>query len=294
MLINNNMKNKLINTSSIKKYFLTIIISLILFNSCSYNRTYNNLQIHFIYVGEGDSILIKDNNIITLVDAGPAVNSRELVKYLKKEHIDKINNLILTHPHEDHFGGMNDILTEFKVDEFFSPKVTVDNEDYKYLLYNLKRHKLNINIIIKDMSINLGKNCIGKFLAPSKDYYDNLNNYSAVLRISYLNSSFILCGDSEKEEENEILSNYNNIKSDVIKIGHHGSKTATSEDFLKSISPHIAIISAGIRNKFNHPHEETLDKLNKSNILLYRTDVNKTIILNSDGNKIYVSTEIKN
>lgn len=294
MLINNNMKNKLINTSSIKKYFLTIIISLILFNSCSYNRTYNNLQIHFIYVGEGDSILIKDNNIITLVDAGPAVNSRELVKYLKKEHIDKINNLILTHPHEDHFGGMNDILTEFKVDEFFSPKVTVDNEDYKYLLYNLKRHKLNINIIIKDMSISLGKNCIGKFLAPSKDYYDNLNNYSAVLRISYLNSSFILCGDSEKEEENEILSNYNNIKSDVIKIGHHGSKTATSEDFLKSISPHIAIISAGIRNKFNHPHEETLDKLNKSNILLYRTDVNKTIILNSDGNKIYVSTEIKN
>lgn len=288
------MVNKLINTSFLRKSFIIIIISSTLFNSCSYNDTYSNLQIHFIYVGEGDSILIKKNNIITLADAGPSVNSKELVKYLKKEHISKINNLILTHPHEDHFGGMNDILTEFKVDNFFSPKVTVDNEDYKYLLYNLKRHDLNISIIKKGMSLNLGKNCNGEFLAPSKDYYDNLNNYSAVLRLCYLNSTFILCGDSEKEEESEILSNYDNIKSDVIKIGHHGSKTATSDDFLKSVSPYIAIISAGVRNKFDHPHEETLNKLNKSNISLYRTDINKTIILSSDGTKIYVSTETKN
>lgn len=287
-MIINLIKNKYITS-----YLLIIIIFLILLNSCTYKTIDGNLEIHFIYVGQGDSILIKKNNITTIIDAGPSINSKELVKYLKKQNINRINNLILTHPHEDHYGGMNDILSQFKVDNFFSPKVTVDDEDYKYLLYNLKLHNLDIKIIKSGISINIGDDCISKFLAPANTDYDNLNNYSAVLKIQYINNNFILCGDCETEEENEILENYKNIKSDVIKLGHHGSKTASSENFLNAISPHIAVISAGVRNKFDHPHKETLDKLIKHNISLYRTDINKTIILNSDGKKICISTEEK-
>lgn len=288
------MKNKVFYYLYVRKYILILLLSFIFFNGCNYNNIQNNLQLYFFYVGEGDSILINDNNTITLIDAGPSINAKELVKYLKNQQINKIDNLILTHPHEDHFGGMNEVLNQFKVINFFSPKVTVDTDDYKYLLYNLKLHNLDIKTIRGGLSINLGKNCIGKFLAPSKEYYDNLNNYSAVLKINYINNSFILCGDCETEEENEILSSYPDIKSDVIKIGHHGSKTASSEEFLKKVSPHIAIISDGIRNKFNHPHKETLDKLKKYNISLYRTDINKTIRIISDGNKLLLSTEIEN
>lgn len=271
-----------------------MLVTLILLNSCTFNEFENNFQIHFINVGQGDSILIKTSNYVTLIDAGPSINSKELVKYLKKQKIYKIDNLVLTHPHEDHFGGMNDILKEFKVSNFFSPKAVSEDENYKYLLYNLKLHNLNIKTIKNDIPLDLGKDCKSLFLSPSKEYYDNLNNYSAVLRITYLNNSFLLCGDSEKEEETEILNNYKNINSDVIKIGHHGSKTATTEEFIKRVSPRIAIISAGIRNKFGHPHQEVLDILEKHNIILFRTDISKTIILNSDGNKISVSTEIQN
>lgn len=288
------MNNNFFYKNHLLKLLLITIISIILFNACGYSNPKDLLQIHFIYVGEGDSILIKDNNFITLIDAGPLENSKELVQYLKKQQISRINNLILSHPHADHFGGMSDVLKEFKVDNFYSPKITVNDDEYKYLLYNLKLKNLDIKTAKNGVKLNMGDSCNGEFLAPSKYSYDNLNNYSAVLRFSYKNNSFIFCGDCEKEEENEILSNYKLLKSDVIKIGHHGSKTATSESFLKSISPHIAIISDGIRNKFNHPHKETLDLLAKYKVPVYRTDIYKSIILNCNGNEIFISTEIKN
>ncbi|NFO47616.1 MBL fold metallo-hydrolase [Clostridium botulinum] len=266
---------------------ILFMIRYLKFDSNNYNCD-NNMIIHYIDVGQGDASLIQVNNINMLIDSGPKESKKELLNYLNSLNIKKIDYIIATHPHEDHIGNMAKIIKTFKVNNFYAPKIENTTSTFEKMIDALKDKKLQINILKKGTnSIDLGKNTHLTAFSPNKDSYYNLNNYSPVIKIQYDKTSFLFTGDAEKEVENEILSDSNNnIKSDVIKIGHHGSSTSSSKAFIEKVNPSTAIISVGNDNKYNHPNKSTIDCLTKNHIKIYQTNKEHTIILSSDGHNI--------
>ena len=277
-----------------RKIFLILFIFLFfIFITKSCNNTYlpydyNNFIVHYINVGQGDSTLVQVNNKNLLIDSGPKDNRPSLLKYLKSLNIKKIDYVIATHPHNDHIGNMATIINKYPITKFYAPKVSDNSKSYEDMIYALKNKGLKINILKKGTeSINLGKNVNVTVLSPNSNYYDNTNNYSAVIKITYKNSSFLFTGDAEKDIEISLLHNKENIKSDIIKIAHHGSNTSSTKEFIKKVNPKLAVISVGTYNSFNHPSKDTLKTLKELNIKTLRTDINDTITLSSDGFKIY-------
>lgn len=248
----------------------------------------NNFIVHYINVGQGDSILIQVNNKNMLIDSGPKENKKDLFDYLDSLNIKKIDYLIATHPHEDHIGNMAKIIKSYDIGAFYAPKIESSTKTFEQMIDALKSKDLKINIIKSNIqSIDLGENTIVSFFSPNKDNYDNLNNYSPVMKIQYGKNKFLFVGDAEKDVEDEVIKNKYNLKSDVLKVGHHGSSSSSSEEFIKAVNPSIGIISCGIDNKYNHPNESTLNILEKYNVKIYRTDKDGTIVLSSDGENIY-------
>lgn len=292
--------------SKLKKFAIYLFIFSILifpFNGCDYstNNIINKitpdlsiskvnsnpyvLTVHYIDVGQGDSELIQINNKNLLIDAGPKDAEDKVVSYLKTQNITKLDYIIATHPHDDHIGGMVEVLKNFKVNEFIAPKIynPPTTSTFKDLITTLKNKNMKITVLKPGDFINLGENVQCEILAPSKEYYENLNNYSIVVKITYKNSKFLFTGDAEEESEKEILNNGFDVSCDVLKVGHHGSKTASSNEFLKEASPKIAVISCGKNNDYGHPHKATLDKLNSINCKIYRTDLFGDVVITSDG-----------
>lgn len=276
--------------------FISTLISLCIyvyhpFNSKSFSE--DNFEMHFINVGQGDSILIHVNNKTILIDSGPKDSASSIVNYLNKYKVKKIDYLIATHPHEDHIGNFSYIIKRFSIGSFYSPKIQSTGKIYESMIDELKHKNLKINVLKEGKSsINLGKDVSIKVLSPKENYLDsknNLNNYSAVFLIKYKNTSFLLTGDAEKEAEEYILSRNENIKANLLKLGHHGSDSSTSEAFLKVVSPSIGIISCGKDNAYGHPHDSVLKLLKKYNVKTYRTDIDGDIKVVSDGNKIMIS-----
>ncbi len=272
-----------------------IVIIFILFFNLNNNANFKNkMIIHYIDVGQGDCILIQVNNKNLLIDSGPSTNRKYLLNYLKKINIKKFDYIIATHPHDDHIGNMDTIIKRYNVEKFYSPKVTTSSDTFDSLLSALVDKNLKINVLKKGTNqINLGKNANLKVLSPSKDFTsDNLNNYSPIIKINFLNNSFLFTGDAETSDENLVLFENNDLKADVLKVGHHGSSTSTSLDFLNSVDPSVAIISVGKNNSYGHPSQKVLSLLDESNIKTLRTDISGNIIVISDGKNISI-TNIK-
>ncbi|MBU3155402.1 MBL fold metallo-hydrolase [Clostridium estertheticum] len=277
------------------KYAL-ICVSLIFIIVCitiSYKSTIktslaleNNMVTHFIDVGQGDCTLIQVNNKNLLIDSGTSDSKQKLIRYLKKNNIIKLDYIIATHPHEDHIGGMASVIKNFEIGEFYAPKAITSTGVFTDMIHALRDKNLKIKIAAPNTSLNLGPNATCFMLSPNKTTYDNLNNYSCALKISYKNSTYLFTGDIETQAEQEILANNYDLSADVLKVAHHGSKTSSSKEFLAKVYPKIAIISCGIDNDYGHPNKETLDRLKKLNTIIYRTDISKTIVLISDGSKI--------
>ncbi|WP_066873830.1 ComEC/Rec2 family competence protein [Clostridium mediterraneense] len=271
-----------------KRKFIIILLAIpfLIFISCNNSKANNDLMfVHFIDIGQGDSTLINVNNKNVLIDSGPNSAESDLISYLKKNKIKKLDYLITTHPHEDHIGNIDSILKTFKVENFLAPKTIYDSKDFKNMIVALKEKNMNIDILSNNSSkINLGENIKVDIFSSKSNNHENINNYSPLIKISFINTSFLFTGDAEEELEQELLDN--NIDSDVLKVGHHGSSTSSSESFLSKVSPNISVISCGINNKFNHPTKETLDKLKSIESTIYRTDEDGTIVLVSNGYKI--------
>lgn len=244
----------------------------------------NKLLIHYIDVGEGDCILIQVNNKNMLIDCGSKDSGS--YTYLKKHNIKKLDYMILTHPHEDHIGNAPCIINNFKINAIYAPKVFSSSDAFKDLLLSIKKNNLKITEAHACKHIYLGNDINCFILAPNNNSYEKTNNYSIVLKITYGNTSFLFTGDAESLSEEEMIHKGYNLKSDVLKIGHHGSNSSTTSPFLNEVAPKIAIISCGKGNSYNHPHKDTLIKLKNNNVLFYRTDLNGTIVLESDKNKI--------
>ncbi|WP_434293542.1 ComEC/Rec2 family competence protein [Clostridium botulinum] len=255
-------------------------------NAADASNKSNELKVHYIDVGQGDSILVqtKDKNI--LIDAGTRKSSDSLISYLKKQHIKKLDYVIATHPHEDHIGGMPKVIEEFEISNFYAPKKTANTKIFKDMILQLKKKNLKINVAKKGISLDLSNNSSLDFLAPVKDNYENTNDSSAVVKLTHGNTKFLFTGDAEKTSEKDILNSNEDLSSNVLKVGHHGSHSSSSKEFLDKINPKIAIISCGKNNDYGHPHKETMKELNKRNIEVYRTDIDGNIVLTSDGENI--------
>lgn len=182
---------------------------------------------------------------------------------------------------------MSSIINKYKLGKFYAPKVEHTTSDFEKMVESLITKNLKINVIKTDIdTIDLGEGTKVTILSPFNEEYSNLNDYSPIIKIEYGNNSFLFTGDAEKEIEKELLTKNSNIKADVLKIGHHGSSTSTSAAFLKAVNPDIAVISLGVDNKYGHPHPQTTNLLNSNNTLVYRTDIDGTIVLSSDGIEI--------
>lgn len=248
------------------------------------------ISVHFLDVGQADSILVKaPSGKNMLIDAGNNNDGEKVVSYLKSQGISKIDVLVGTHPHEDHIGGLDNVIKNFDIVNIYMPRVTSSTKTYKDVIEAVKAKNLSINTAKYGVKLDLGDGIDATMLAPIGQSYENLNDYSAVIKLKYGNTSFLFMGDAEKTSENEILNKGIDLKADVLKVGHHGSDTSTGTSFLDAVNPRYAVISVGANNVYGHPNKSTIDKLNKKGISILRTDKDGTIVLTSDGQNINVS-----
>ena len=260
--------------------------------SMTFESSEGNLVIHYIDVGQGDSTLVMfPNDEVALIDGGTKAGRLDLVDYLKKFKINKIDYLIGTHPHEDHIGGLPEVIRNFEIGKIYLPNKTNNTQIFEELLNEIKNNNLKISEGKTGVEIIENKDFKFYMIGPSKEY-QNINNNSIVTKITYKDFSTLITGDAEKEAELDMIKEGHNLKADILRVGHHGSSTSNSEEFLDKVDPAYAIISYGKDNTYGHPHREVIDSLNKRNIVTLKTEELGDIILQTDGKKVTWLTDI--
>ncbi|HWQ75349.1 MAG TPA: MBL fold metallo-hydrolase [Syntrophomonas sp.] len=246
------------------------------------------LKVHFIDVGQADCILVEQGSQSMLIDAGNKDDGDGIIKYIKQQGIDRFDYVVGTHPHEDHIGGMAEVIQAFKVDKVYLPKVTHTSSAFESMVSAIKNQGLKATAPVPGSSFKLGE-ATCTILAPNEISYAELNNYSIVIKMAYDETSFLFTGDAETVSEQEMLDKGYDLSADVLKVGHHGSSTSTSAAFLNAVQPRYAVISLGKNNSYGFPHRETMSKLKSNHVIVYRTDESGTVVAVSDGKTITFS-----
>lgn len=241
----------------------------------------DTLRVNYIDVGQGDSIFIElPNKETMLIDAGEAYEADNVINYIKNLGISKIDYIVGTHPHTDHIGGLEEVINTFDVGSIYMPKATSTSKTYLDLLTTISDKGLSVKTAKSGVVILDEDNLKLEFIAPNSDSYSELNNYSAVLKLTYLDNTFLFMGDAETLSEDEITSD---VDADVIKVGHHGSDSSSSVEFVKKVSPEYAIIMVGEGNSYNHPYQSIIDRYLGVGAKVLRTDLDGNIVCDSDG-----------
>jgi len=254
-----------------------------------------DVSVHFIDVGQGDSILIKTKQHNILIDGGDIGEEDKLIRYLNKEDVDIIDIMIATHPHADHIAGLVEVLKVKHVNSIIMPelpeKLIPASNIYMEFLKEISSRDINV------IKPRVGEEIIksnAKFtvLAPnSKKEFSDINDYSVTVRMDVGNRSFLFTGDIEKDAEAELNNSGLDLNVDVLKSPHHGSDTSSTEEFIKNISPKYVVISVGEDNKYDLPSEEVENRYFKYNVVQYRTDYSGTVVFTTDGGELKVRKE---
>lgn len=243
----------------------------------------SNLEVYFLDVGQADCILITNNGHNMLIDAGNNEDGPKLVKYFQEElQITKFDYVVGTHPHEDHIGGLDDIINNFEIGTVYLPDAITTTKTFNDVLDALEAKNISITIPQIGETINLGEAEL-KVIYTGTDTSD-LNNTSIVLKMTFGNHTYLFTGDATKETESKILNQ--DIQADVLKVGHHGSAYSSSTEFLAQVNPQYAIISVAKENSYGHPSDSTISRLKKYTDKIYLTSELGTIKITSDGNSL--------
>lgn len=245
----------------------------------------NLMYVDFIDVGQGNCTLVHLNDTAILVDSGEVGTAQTVINYIKNLGIDELDCVLVTHPHSDHMGAMTKILYEFKIKDLIMPEIPEDiiptNSTYEKFLTAVSDNAENVVPAEAGMTYSYGEMNL-EILAPLHGY-DNLNDMSAVSRVSYGETSVMFMGDASTAVEKELLNTDRVFSADIINIGHHGSKTASSQNWLEAVVPGFAVICCGSSNEYGHPHSVVTERLDSLGIEYYRTDLNGTVVFQSNS-----------
>lgn len=270
--------------------FLCVFIGILGVSQRTYaaGLTTPSFQIDFIDVGQGDAILVSCDGHYMLVDGGDEAHAGVVANYLCLKGISHIDVVVSTHPHNDHIWGLLDALSVASADTVYSPVATYDSDAFRSFAEKVRMHGKAITVPKVNDTFKLGTATV-RILGPYSTAMGD-NNSSIILRIEYGKTSFLLMGDAESPEERALLKNAARIRSDVLKVGHHGAEFSTESELLKAVSPKYAVISCGSGNQYGDPAPTVMHRLVVSGIRTYRTDINGTIICVSDGNNVGFKT----
>lgn len=276
----------------------TAVSSVLLFTGCNFNNsseTDEELQVHFINVGQGDCSLIVSQDYTVLIDAGEAEQSFVVTSYLSELGIESLDYIIATHPHSDHIGGLAGVIENIEVGKVIVPHIPDDElpttKTYQNFLSAVDTAGCTLEEAYVGEIIELGISEL-KLIAPVTDTYDNLNNFSVVSELTYGDTKFLFTGDAESESENDMIDEGVLEDIDILKAGHHGSSTSSKKKFLDIVQPEYVVISCG-DNSYNHPNEKTVERLLEYTDNIYRTDHQGNIVFTTNGTDISVDYENK-
>ena len=244
----------------------------------------DGLYVHYIDVGQGDAELVCSNGEYMLIDGGEPSASDTLTDYLSSLGVTRLSYVICTHGHADHCGGLSAVVESFEVDEVFISPYGSDAAAYAEFLDAVRDAGLDAEAPDMGVKYRLGEAQF-EFLGPVEDH-KNVNDDSLVLRLVYGDTSFLFTGDMTAKAEKELINDGLSVRCDVLKVGHHGSSGSSCYQFLYEAEPKIGVISCGRDNDYGHPHEETLSRLNDAGVTVYRTDLEGSIVIFSDGMKV--------
>lgn len=254
----------------------------------------SRVEVHFIDVGQGDSILIRCDGYDILIDAGENDQGSVVNAYLDNAGVKDLDLVIGTHPHSDHIGGLDTVLSEHDAAQVILPTIpdsqTPTTRTYEDVLDAIDAQGLSITEPVPGDVYTFGEGKL-EILGPVTDSYDNLNDFSVVCRLDYGEISFLFTGDMESDAEADLIASGANLDADILKVGHHGSSTSTSQAFLDAVSPEACVIEVGEGNSYNHPHKEVMDRFQQKNCVVYRTDLNGNVLCETDGENCAVQTE---
>lgn len=247
------------------------------------------MAVHFLDVGQGDSEFIEfPNGETMLIDAGETDMGKTVADDIKSFGCSSITYVVATHPHSDHIGGMSEVFYTFDVENVYLPDAVSSSSIYDGFLSAIEAEGCNVFKAEAGVTVMENDGVTARFVAPVSSAYDDLNNYSAVLKIDYGENSFLFMGDAERLSEREITAD---ISADVIKVGHHGSKTSSSQEFVSRVLPVYAVFEVGKDNSYGHPHTEVVERWKNIGAKILRTDEDGTITIISDGKELSVKTE---
>lgn len=242
------------------------------------------LRVDFLNVGQADCALLSTNGHYMVIDGGNNGDADRILSYLEERGVEKLDAVVGTHPHEDHIGSLDAIINHFDVDAVYMPKIMHTSKTFEDVLDAVANKGLKIKSPDPGDTIDFNGLEI-EVLGPQREYKD-FNNNSIVLKVNAGETAFLFTGDAEETAEKDILQAGYDLQADVLKVGHHGSSTSSSQAFLQAVKPKYAVISVGVGNSYHHPEEEALQRLQSIGAEIYRTDLQGNIVCTTDGKNI--------